>query len=126
MDIDEISEENVGNGNIYRPFLQPLSLNELKKLATPIEETNIDLNSTKCLLCEETINLLENKKEFLTHLIISHKLVISDVENIAEFSKYIKYWRNRLVGGNLDEYCFRITTNSLPSNKGLLNEFQNL
>ena len=126
MDIDEISEENVGNGNIYRPFLQPLSLNELKKLATPIEETNIDLNSTKCLLCEETITLLENKKEFLTHLIISHKLVISDVENIAEFSKYIKYWRNRFVGGNLDEYCFRITTNSLPSNKGLLNEFQNL
>ena len=86
MDIDEITEVNEDN---YRPFLQPLSLNELKKPSPPIEEKNDDLNSVKCLLCEETFNLFgkDNRKAFLAHLIISHKLVISDVDNIAEFNK---------------------------------------
>lgn len=76
------------NNNNYHPFLQSLSLNELKK-RTPSQLNDIidDLNNVDCLLCDIKFNLLENKKEFLAHLIVSHKLVISDVDNIAEFSK---------------------------------------
>lgn len=86
MDVNGFREER-GDENIYRPFLQSLSLNELIKSTSKMNETKDDLSSIECILCDETFNLVEDKKELLTHLIMSHKLVISDVNKISEFSK---------------------------------------
>ena len=85
----EIDESSTDNTHLYRPFLQSLSLNESKKGTASTEEKYTDLTITNCLLCDEKFNIIDNKKEFLAHLIMSHKLVISDVNSIPEFDKSV-------------------------------------
>lgn len=99
--MDEINYKNDDfmsqNENNYRPFLQALSLDECKRKSRTDSSCNsIDSNSQEfnniieCLLCEQKFDLNNiSKKEYLAHLIVKHKLVISDVDNIAEFSKLV-------------------------------------
>jgi hypothetical protein len=101
-----------------------------------------------CFLCDEKFKTTnENNKDYLAHILVAHKIVIADVKQIGDFKRhtpksfmytlalvfvnaylfphesYIKYWRERLQVGRLDDVCFRITTNSLPSNKGEKEDF---
>jgi len=56
----------------------------------------------RCLLCEEEFPATESgvNNPILPHLMIQHQLVIADVQNIAQFPKYIRYWTERLQGVN--------------------------
>ncbi|MGH0134789.1 UNVERIFIED_CONTAM: hypothetical protein FKN15_063504 [Acipenser sinensis] len=64
-----------------------------------------------CILCEESYSLTE-KDALLKHLIIEHKLVIADVKRIAEFRRYILYWKKRFPEQPITDFCSVIRTNS--------------
>ncbi|KAG9342288.1 hypothetical protein JZ751_016790 [Albula glossodonta] len=67
--------------------------------------------SIPCVLCSETSPLSE-KEAFLRHLVLQHKLVIADVKLIADFSRYILYWRKRFTEQPITDFCSVIKTNS--------------
>lgn len=60
---------------------------------------------TECLLCSKTFLLPIDVKEFLSHLLCSHHLVIADTHCIADFKGYIDYWRTRFTSVMLSDVC---------------------
>ncbi|KAJ8245662.1 hypothetical protein GJAV_G00273120 [Gymnothorax javanicus] len=64
-----------------------------------------------CVLCPHTASLSE-RESFLRHLVQQHKLVIADVKLIADFTRYILYWRKRLTEQPITDFCSVIKTNS--------------
>jgi hypothetical protein len=69
-------------------FNKPLNLIDL---TTKQELSKLEINSEyECFLCSQKFNILdENNKTYLTHLLIAHKLVISDVDQIGDFEKWM-------------------------------------
>lgn len=73
-----------------------------------------------CLLCNELFPMCENGKKspVLAHLLTQHKLVIADVDKIANFTSYMKYWKQKFSDtSDLTEYCVVINTNTAPEDK---------
>ena len=58
----------------------------------------------ECLLCEMTFDL-GCSQNFLRHLLVDHKFVIGDVNLIANFPAYVKYWRNKFRTNSPDKFC---------------------
>ena len=67
-------------------FNEPLNLIDF---TTKQELSKLEINSEyECLLCSLKFNLVEeNTKNYLAHLLVGHKLVISDVDQIGDFEK---------------------------------------
>ena len=67
-------------------FNKPLNLIDL---TTKQELSKVDINNEyECLLCSQKFDLTdENKKNYLAHLLVVHKFVISDVDQIGDFDK---------------------------------------
>ncbi|KAE8615852.1 hypothetical protein XENTR_v10008639 [Xenopus tropicalis] len=88
-------------------ILEPLSLPESPStVSTPQGEQTLP-----CIFCEQSYN--EDEKEgLLKHMIIEHKLVIADVKLIANFRRYIFYWKKRFSEQPITEFCSVIRTNS--------------
>ncbi|CAH1783503.1 unnamed protein product, partial [Owenia fusiformis] len=73
----------------------------------------LSYKQTRCLMCEDTFNLDTHHDTFLKHLVEKHKLVIADVKLIADFKRYINYWRGRFsLQDDLKEFCTIIRTNT--------------
>lgn len=81
---------------VDKQFFGPLTLHQQAKVAT-IFKTDEPKNCT-CILCDEKFLLPEYEQQLLTHLFVSHRLVIADVNQIADLSDYVLYWRMRLKG----------------------------
>ncbi|XP_046890311.1 zinc finger protein 277 [Hypomesus transpacificus] len=64
-----------------------------------------------CVLCADSCPLSE-KDRLLKHLAVEHKLVIADVKLIADFPKYVLYWRKRFTEQPITDFCSVIKTNS--------------
>ena len=64
---------------------KPLNLNEIAKSIEPLVAKPTD----DCILCERSFDVTNAQQEFLTHLFTQHRLVISDVGQIGELSKYL-------------------------------------
>ncbi|XP_036376116.1 zinc finger protein 277 [Megalops cyprinoides] len=64
-----------------------------------------------CVLCSETAPLPE-KEALLRHLVLQHKLVIADVKLIADFQRYVLYWKKRFTEQPITDFCSVIKTNS--------------
>ncbi|KAF7223978.1 zinc finger protein 277 [Nothobranchius furzeri] len=77
--------------------------------AASLERPSSDL--LVCLFCSESVPLLL-KDTLLRHLVLDHKLVIADVQLIADLSKYLQYWKGRFLEQPLTEFCSVIKTNS--------------
>ncbi|MGH0127012.1 UNVERIFIED_CONTAM: hypothetical protein FKN15_071435 [Acipenser sinensis] len=88
-------------------ILEPLSLPESPGGSIPPDNST----SVPCILCEENYSLTE-KDALLKHLILEHKLVIADVKLIADFRRYILYWRKRFPEQPITDFCSVIRTNS--------------
>ncbi|XP_033880952.1 zinc finger protein 277 [Acipenser ruthenus] len=88
-------------------ILEPLSLPESPGGSIPPDNST----SVPCILCEESYSLTE-KDALLKHLILEHKLVIADVKLIADFRRYILYWRKRFPEQPIIDFCSVIRTNS--------------
>lgn len=64
-------------------FNKPLNLVNLNHK----DLSKVDNEFYECLICNEKFELNETFKNYLAHLLIQHKLVISDVEQIGDFKK---------------------------------------
>ncbi|KAL0968584.1 hypothetical protein UPYG_G00268860 [Umbra pygmaea] len=64
-----------------------------------------------CVLCSHSI-LLSQKDLLLKHLLLEHKLVIADVKLIADFPRYMQYWKKRILEQPITDFCSVIKTNS--------------
>lgn len=51
-----------------------------------------------CVLCDEIFLLPSSEQQFLTHLFMEHRLVIADVNDVADLKDYMKYWKLRFKG----------------------------
>ncbi|XP_024418798.2 zinc finger protein 277 isoform X1 [Desmodus rotundus] len=67
--------------------------------------------SVPCIFCEEHFPAAE-QDQLLKHMIIEHKMVIADVKLIADFQRYILYWRKRFGEQPVTDFCSVIRINS--------------
>lgn len=71
--------------NILKPISMNTITHELNKKKAEAQDDTIG-----CLLCKETYPAVRNKGEkspLLAHLLQQHKIVIADVDKIADFNK---------------------------------------
>ncbi|KAI5105428.1 zinc finger protein 277 [Silurus meridionalis] len=64
-----------------------------------------------CVLCPHTAPL-SDKDQLLKHLLLEHKLVIADIKLVADFPKYMLYWKKRFTEQPITDFCSVIKTNS--------------
>ncbi|RWS28625.1 zinc finger protein 277-like protein [Leptotrombidium deliense] len=89
------------------------------------------VNSFQCILCETDFHYKTAKfdpkaesskivvEKFKQHLLLSHKLLISDVYEIPNLIEYLNHWRNVLKDRKeLRDFCAVIKTNSKPDDVG--------
>ncbi|XP_025785096.1 zinc finger protein 277 [Puma concolor] len=88
-------------------ILEPLSLPESPGGTTALEGSP----SVPCIFCEEHFPMDEQDK-LLKHMIIEHKMVIADVKLVADFQRYILYWRKRFTEQPVTDFCSVIRINS--------------
>ncbi|KAM9311712.1 zinc finger protein 277 [Gastrophryne carolinensis] len=88
-------------------ILEPLSLPESQSLASGLLR-DPDL---PCMLCDQLHKEAE-KDGLLKHMIIEHKLVIADVKLVANFRRYVLYWKKRFAEQPITDFCSIIRTNS--------------
>ncbi|XP_049634272.1 zinc finger protein 277 [Suncus etruscus] len=88
-------------------ILEPLSLPESPGGTTTLK----GFPSVPCIFCEEHFPLSEQDK-LLKHMIIEHKIVIADVKLVADFQRYIFYWRKRFSEQPITDFCSVIRINS--------------
>jgi len=74
-----------------------------------------------CIICDEVrFPCAENgvKSPLLSHLLSDHNLVIAEVQNVASFPKYVKYWKERLKNvQNLSDVCVLVNSTSEETGK---------
>uniref|UniRef100_A0A8V0XAA3 Zinc finger protein 277 n=1 Tax=Gallus gallus TaxID=9031 RepID=A0A8V0XAA3_CHICK len=91
-------------------ILEPLSLPESP--ASPDGVATVESSpSVPCIFCEECYVLAE-QNQLLKHMIIEHKLVIADVKLVADFKRYVLYWKKRFAEQPVTDFCSVIRTNS--------------
>ncbi|KAJ8002835.1 hypothetical protein DPEC_G00163100 [Dallia pectoralis] len=64
-----------------------------------------------CMFCSHS-NPLSEKDLILKHLVLEHKLVIADVKLIADFPRYMQYWKKRISEQPVTDFCSVIKTNT--------------
>ncbi|XP_039769277.1 zinc finger protein 277 isoform X2 [Ornithorhynchus anatinus] len=108
------AETRAGAGQSFPPgadsrdcILEPLSLPESPGGPTALEVST----SVPCIFCEEHYPGAE-KDKLLKHMILEHKVVIADIKLIADFRKYILYWKRRFAEQPIIDFCSVIRTNS--------------
>ncbi|XP_054582216.1 zinc finger protein 277 isoform X3 [Eptesicus fuscus] len=67
--------------------------------------------SVPCIFCEEHFPTAQ-RDPLLKHMIIEHKLVIADVRLVADFRRYVLYWRRRFREQPVTDFCSVIRINS--------------
>nr|XP_007980812.2 zinc finger protein 277 isoform X1 [Chlorocebus sabaeus] len=97
----------VGYGDSKDCILEPLSLPESPGGTTTLEGSP----SVPCIFCEEHFPVAEQDK-LLKHMIIEHKIVIADIKLVADFQRYILYWRKRFTEQPITDFCSAIRINS--------------
>ncbi|XP_055844088.1 zinc finger protein 277 [Episyrphus balteatus] len=81
------------------------------KSTTATNEDNLS-----CLKCKTTFEftLDKGKDDYLAHLFRVHRLVIADVDDIADLREYLKYWIDKFKDHSLEEYCTTMLLDQLP------------
>ncbi|XP_048863323.1 zinc finger protein 277 isoform X2 [Brienomyrus brachyistius] len=90
-------------------ILEPLSFPEGPGSGAPI--AGVTAATIPCALCPDPPPLWE-KEQLLKHMLLEHKLVIADVRLVADFPRYILYWRRRFSELPITDFCSVIQTNS--------------
>lgn len=79
-----------------KEFFGPLTLHQ--KVEKPTIFKSDDPQECSCILCDEKFLLPDSEKQLLTHLFMNHRLVVADVNQIADLDAYLRYWRLRFKG----------------------------
>uniref|UniRef100_A0A0K0EQQ0 C2H2-type domain-containing protein n=1 Tax=Strongyloides stercoralis TaxID=6248 RepID=A0A0K0EQQ0_STRER len=64
---------------------------------------------TMCVSCLQFFNLPDEMDEFATHLLKEHHIVISEIDHIVDFKRYVEYWRQRFAKESIDKLFPKIT-----------------
>ncbi|XP_062856135.1 zinc finger protein 277 [Trichomycterus rosablanca] len=91
-------------------ILEPLCFPE-QQSAGVTQSLSEDDCQVCCVLCSHS-TFLSHKDQLLKHLLLEHKLVIADIKLIADFPKYMLYWRKRFTEQPITDFCSVIKTNS--------------
>ena len=100
--------------------LKPLNLAELNRNEKAVNTPHL----LACMLCDESLDVSKETKSYLSHLLITHFLVISDVDKIGDLERYAKYWRARLEVVKIEDICFKINTNTGKNDLGEFIKFK--
>lgn len=88
------------SGNSTQSVKSSIILGEEEKTMCPFPEcTHFTM---------ENICSSGNKKtqgELLSHLLVNHRLVIDNPDEIANLSKYLNYWKGRFVNVPISDFC---------------------
>lgn len=81
--------------------------------------TTKEQNSLKCVKCQITFDLSldlldKGKDDYLLHLFRVHRLIIADVDDIADLREYLIYWIDKFKDHALEEYCTTMLLDQLP------------
>ncbi|XP_004931818.1 zinc finger protein 277 [Bombyx mori] len=98
--------------NCQKKFFGPLTLHQNNLKPTIFQ--NDESVECSCVLCEEKFTFPEREKQFLTHLFMEHRLVIADVNQIADLKEYLRYWRLRFKDNSLPFYCTTMLLDNKP------------
>ena len=82
-------------------ILEPL---RLPSPPPPVSRGNTECQ-VECLHCPEVFGHPEEQQDLLKHLLTEHKFVIGDVNLIANFPAYVRYWRNKFRENSPAKYC---------------------
>uniref|UniRef100_A0A4W3IXD9 Zinc finger protein 277 n=1 Tax=Callorhinchus milii TaxID=7868 RepID=A0A4W3IXD9_CALMI len=88
-------------------ILEPLSLPE----SPSCRRYTSSPPALPCIFCEECHPAADQEK-LLKHMILEHKLVIADMKLVADFRRYLLYWRKRFTEQPILDFCSVIKTNS--------------
>ena len=99
-------------------ILEPL---RLPSPPPPVNRFTTD-HHVQCLFCPEIFPHPENHQDFLKHLLTQHKFVIGDVNLIANFPAYVRYWRNKFRENSPSKYCTTMRASVITGESLLLSE----
>ncbi|CAB3234309.1 unnamed protein product [Arctia plantaginis] len=103
-----------------KEFFGPLTLHQ--KTENPSIFKSEELVEVSCLLCDEVFTLPEHEKQLLTHLFMTHRLVIADVNQIADLKEYLRYWGFRFKDQSLPYFCTTMLLDNKPDGTKSKNE----
>ncbi|KAJ2940447.1 hypothetical protein O0L34_g130 [Tuta absoluta] len=95
-----------------KQFFGPLTLHQKSEKATIFKSD--DTVECYCPLCDEKFVLPSAEKQLLTHLFMQHRLVVADVNQIADLNEYLRYWRLRFRDNNLPFFCTTMLLDNKP------------
>ncbi|XP_055384626.1 zinc finger protein 277 [Condylostylus longicornis] len=79
------------------------------------ENVNSDkLEKVVCLKCDLEFTFPEEEDEYLAHLFLIHRLVIADIEDIADLKEYLIFWSKELKEHGLEHFCTTMLLDQLP------------
>ncbi|XP_046355898.2 zinc finger protein 277-like [Haliotis rufescens] len=115
-------------GSSEKPVLETLNLSTFSDVDEEDDPADKSAQreatlSCSCALCDETFNIEDKKDHLLAHMIMAHKFVVADVNLIAEFKRYILYWKKRFKEEPLKDFCTTIITNTGATDKAPREEF---
>ncbi|XP_063386576.1 zinc finger protein 277 [Cydia fagiglandana] len=93
-------------------FFGPLTLHQKSEKPTIFKDN--ETRECQCVLCEEKFTLPDAEKALLTHFFMEHRLVIADVNQIADLFEYLRYWRLRFRDESLPYFCTTMLLDSKP------------
>lgn len=79
-----------------KQFFGPLTLHQKSKAPSIFKSD--ELKQCSCVLCDENFMLPTCEQQFITHLFMEHRLVIAEINQIADLHAYLCYWQMRLKG----------------------------
>lgn len=75
-------------------ILQPLVLIQ----ESPRDREPSSENVCICLFCDHSEKNEKDNKNILRHLYLNHRLIISDVQEVANLQEYLVFWREQFKG----------------------------
>ncbi|KAL0871404.1 hypothetical protein ABMA27_005135 [Loxostege sticticalis] len=106
--------------NNEKEFFGPLTLHQ--KSENPTIFRSDEPEECSCVLCDEKYILPTAEKQLMTHLFMKHRLVVSDVNKIADLGAYLRYWRLRFKDQNLPFFCTTMLLDNKPDGTKSKNE----
>nr|XP_013189711.1 unnamed protein product [Amyelois transitella] len=103
-----------------KEYFGPLTLHQ--KIENPTIFKSEESIECLCVLCEEKFCLPACEQQLLTHLFMKHRLVIADMNQIADIGAYLKYWKLRFADQNVPYFCTTMLLDKKPDGTISLNE----
>ncbi len=96
---------------------RPLTLDEREREPAGFRRT------CRCLLhsqCGRTFDLPGGEEDLLEHLMLAHRVLISEPNKVSDLSAYLDYWRNKMESGNaaIGEFCSTVQASVVMAKKG--------